>query len=117
MLLFDTAGPPIAATAGGHRHYPLVARKDPARTPCCCLRSRSRSSCSSPGTFPASRYLVPLVPFVALFAAIAVVEIWQKQRTVAQVLFVAAFATAVDGKPSRTGAFIRETDTRTLALE
>jgi len=45
-----------------------------------------------------------------------VVEIWNRQRLVAQLVFVAAFATA--GLESlRAGAFIRETDTRTLALE
>ena len=68
------------------------------------------------GTFPASRYLVPVVPFMAVFAAIAVTEIWRRQRLAAHLLFVAAFATA--GLESlRTGAFIRQTDTRTLALD
>src|SRR4029453_11954167 len=68
------------------------------------------------GTFPASRYLVPVVPFMTVFAGIAIAEIWRRQRLVAQLLFVAAFATA--GLESvMTGAFIRQTDTRTLALD
>ena len=122
MLLFETAGPitPLLAVIG----LGVVARQ-------LLVRRLVRRSFSGggwllafpipfllfiAGTFPASRYLVPLVPFVALFAAIAVVEIWQRQRLVAQLLFAAAFATA--GIESlRTDAFIRETDTRTLALD
>jgi hypothetical protein len=67
-------------------------------------------------TVPASRYLVPAVPFLALFAGIAIADIWQKRRLTAQLLFVGAFVIA--GRESlRTDAFIRETDTRTLALD
>jgi hypothetical protein len=68
------------------------------------------------GTFPASRYLVPIVPFMTLFAAIAIAEIWRKQRRVAQLLFAVAFSTAAL-ESLRTDAFIRQTDTRTLALD
>jgi hypothetical protein len=68
------------------------------------------------GTVPASRYLVPAVPFFALFAGIAIAEVWDKRRLTAQLLFAGAFLLA--GRDSlRAGAFIRETDTRTLALE
>ncbi len=67
-------------------------------------------------TFPASRYLVPVVPFMTLFAAIAVAEIWRKQRLAALVLFAAAFA-AAGVESLRADAFIRQADTRTLALE
>jgi hypothetical protein len=67
-------------------------------------------------TFPASRYLVPVIPFIALLAGTGIAEMWQKQRLTAQLLFVGAFAVA--GLESlRTDAFIRETDTRTLALD
>ena len=66
-------------------------------------------------TVPASRYLVPLVPFITLFAGMLVADTWDKRRLTAQLLFVAAFALA--GTESlRTDAFIREADTRTLAL-
>ena len=67
-------------------------------------------------TFPASRYLVPLVPFLAIFAAIALAEIWRRQRLVAQLLFVAAF-TAAGLESLKIDAFIRQADTRTLALD
>ena len=67
-------------------------------------------------TVPASRYLVPLVPFIALFAGLAIAELWEKRRLTAQLLFVGAFALA--GRETlRTDAFIREMDTRTLALD
>jgi hypothetical protein len=67
-------------------------------------------------TVPATRYLVPVVPFITLFAGIAIAEMWQKQRLTAQLLFVGAFAMA--GLESlRTDGFIRQTDTRTIALE
>jgi hypothetical protein len=113
MLLLDTTGPvaPLLAVLG----LVFAARKDPART-LWLLAFPIPFLLFIAGTFPASRYLVPLVPFVALFAAIAVVEIWQRQQLVAQLLLLAAFATA--GLESlRTDAFIRETDTRTLALD
>ena len=67
-------------------------------------------------TVPATRYLVPVVPFITLFAGIAIAEMWQKQRLTAWLLFVGALAMA--GLESlRTDGFIRQTDTRTLALE
>jgi hypothetical protein len=113
LLLFDTAGPiaPLLAVIG----LAVGVRRDPVRT-LWLLAFPIPFLLFIAGTFPASRYLVPLVPFVALFAGIAVVEIWTKQRLVAQLVFAAAFATA--GLESlRTDAFIRETDTRTLALD
>jgi hypothetical protein len=113
LLLFDTAGPiaPLLAVIG----LAVGMRRDLART-LVLLAFPIPFLLFIAGTFPASRYLVPLVPFVALFAGIAVVEIWNRQRLMAQLVFVAAFAMA--GLESlRAGAFIRETDTRTLALE
>ena len=113
LLLFETAGPiaPLLAVIG----LVVGVRRDAARTGW-LLAFPVPFLLFIAGTFPASRYLVPLVPFVALFAGIAVVEIWNRQRLVAQLVFVAAFATA--GLESlRAGAFIRETDTRTLALK
>lgn len=113
LLMFDTAGPiaVVLALVG----LGISARRD-------CMRTMWLLAFPIPfllfiaGTFPASRYLVPVVPFLALFAAIAVAEIWRRQRLVAQLLFLAAFASA--GLDSlRTGAFIRQTDTRTLALD
>ena len=113
LLLFDTTGPVAALLA--LLGLGVAVRRDPTRAGW-LLAFPLPFLLFIAGTFPASRYLVPLVPFVALFAAIAVTEIWARQRLVAQLLFVAAFTTA--GLESlRTGAFIRQTDTRTLALD
>jgi hypothetical protein len=113
MLLFETAGPitPLLAVIG----LGVALRRDPKRTvwlvafPVAFLLFIA-------STFPASRYLVPIVPFLAIFAAIALAEIWSKQRLVAQLLFVAAF-TAAGVESLKIDAFIRQADTRTLALD
>jgi hypothetical protein len=113
LLLFDTAGVPAAllAIAG----LVVALRKDPARA-LWMLAFPVAFLFFIAGTFPASRYLVPVVPFLALFAAIALAELWRRQRLAAQCLLVAALGVA--GLESvRTGAFIRQTDTRTLALD
>jgi hypothetical protein len=113
LLLFDTSGPIAAllALVG----VGLALRRDPGRA-LWLLAFPLPFLLFIASTFPASRYLVPLVPFIAVFAAIAVTEIWAKHRLVAQTLFVAAFATA-GFESLGTGAFIRQTDTRTLALD
>ncbi len=113
LLLFDTAGVPAALLAAAGL---LVAlRKEPTRA-LWLLAFAVPFLLFIAGTFPASRYLVPVVPFLALFAAIAVAQLWRTWRLAAQLLVAAACAVA--GVESvRTGAFIRETDTRTLALE
>ncbi len=118
LLLFDTAGPitPLLAVIGlavGARQL-LVRRSFSGGGWLLAFPIPFLLFIAS--TFPASRYLVPVVPFLALFAAIAFDEIWRKQRLVAQLLFTAAFATAAL-ESLRTDAFIRQTDTRTLALE
>jgi len=113
LLLFDTTGPIAAllALVG----VGVALRRDPRRA-LWLLAFPLPFLLFIAGTFPASRYLVPVVPFMTVFAAIAIAEIWRRQRLVAQLLFVAAFATA--GLESvMTGAFIRQTDTRTLALD
>ena len=67
-------------------------------------------------TVPASRYLVPVMPFIAVLAGIGIAEMWQTWRRTAQLVFVIAFTIA--GLASlRADAFIRQADTRTLALE
>jgi hypothetical protein len=68
-------------------------------------------------TVPASRYLVPIVPFLALFAAIAISELWRPRLlNPGLLLFLAALGTAAV-QSFRTVTFIRQTDTRTLALD
>jgi hypothetical protein len=69
-------------------------------------------------TFPASRYLNPLVPFVALFAAFGISAL--AKRVSARVFWVWAF-TAAAGAPAlyhsvQTDFFFRRTDTRTIAV-
>lgn len=113
LLLFDTVGLPSAllSLAG----LVIALRKDPRRA-WWLLAFAIPFLLFIAGTFPASRYLVPLVPFMAILAAIAVAWLWQRQRLAAQVLLVTAVAVAgLDCL--RTGAFIRQTDTRTLALD
>jgi hypothetical protein len=68
-------------------------------------------------TYPASRYLVPLAPFIAVFAAVAFVRAFRMDKLtragsafgLALIVFVAA------GESLWTDLFIRQTDTRTLA--
>jgi len=113
LLLFDTAGPIAALLA--LIGLGLLIRRDAMRA-LWLLAFTLPFLLFIAGTYPASRYLVPVVPFLAVFGAIAIAEIWTKQPLVARVVLVAAFTTA--GVESlRIDAFIRQTDTRTLALE
>jgi hypothetical protein len=113
LLLFEAAGPltAILALIG----LGVGVRRDPRRT-LWLLAFPVPFLLFIASTFPASRYLVPVVPFMTLFAATAVVEIWRRQRLAAQLLFAAAFA-AAGVESLRADAFIRQADTRTLALE
>ncbi len=113
LLLFEAAGPltAILALIG----LGVGVRRDPRRT-LWLLAFPLPFLLFIASTFPASRYLVPVVPFMTLFAATAVVEIWRQQRLAAQLLFAAAFA-AAGVESLRADAFIRQADTRTLALE
>lgn len=69
-------------------------------------------------TYPASRYLIPLVPFAAVFAGIAAAWWGESGRTVDLLSLVAVFAMGVLvalGQSLQIDLFIRQTDTRTLA--
>ena len=66
------------------------------------------------GTYPASRYLIPVLPFVAVFAGIAVEAVAVRSRTLATVLVATACVLPIRDS-IRTDLFIRQTDTRTLA--
>jgi hypothetical protein len=68
-------------------------------------------------TYPASRYLVPLTPFLAIFAAITFGSLARRiaPRTVAAVAVAVAAVAAAESL--RADAFIRQTDTRTLARD
>jgi hypothetical protein len=115
MLLLDTAGWPAAILA--ILGVAIAARRDTART-IWLLAFPVPFLLFITGTYPASRYLVPVVPFMVLFAAIAVVEIWRHRRfaNVGTVLLAIAFVGATL-ESVNIGGFIRQTDTRTLALE
>jgi dolichyl-phosphate-mannose-protein mannosyltransferase len=71
-------------------------------------------------TYPASRYLVPVTPFIALLSALGVDAILQTQPgrrlavKVALLVIVVAFPLF---ESVRSDLFIRHTDTRTLALD
>jgi hypothetical protein len=68
-------------------------------------------------TFPASRYLNPVLPFVALFAAFALVRLVERVSARPAVLWgmVGLIAIPPAAESLRTVLFIREADTRTLA--
>jgi hypothetical protein len=71
-------------------------------------------------TYPASRYLVPVTPFIALFSAIGIEAVWQSQRRwrlAVNVLLIIAIVVAAGLESVRMDLFIRQTDTRTLALD
>lgn len=70
-------------------------------------------------TFPASRYLNPLLPFVVLFAGAALTVLAARFKAQPWMYWtaVAAFATAPAVTSVRTDLFVRETDTRTLARQ
>lgn len=115
MLLLDTVGLPAAVLA-------LVgvgvgARRDPRRT-LWLLAFPLPFALFIASTYPATRYLVPLAPFMTLFAAIALAELWRQTRfgNIGYILLIAAFVAAT-AESVRLGNFIRQTDTRTLARE
>jgi hypothetical protein len=116
LLLLDTVGLPaaIAAVVG----VMLAIAREPGRT----LWSLSFAIpflLFIASTFPASRYLVPVVPFVALFAARAIDEAataangWTKAG--APLLVICMVPALVESLA--TDRFISQTDTRTLALD
>ena len=113
LLLFETTGVPAALLAVFG--LLMALRRDPGRA-LWLLAFPVSFLLFIAGTFPASRYLVPVVPFLALFAAIAIGELWRRQRLAGPLVFAAAVSVA-GFESARTGAFIRQTDTRTLALE
>jgi hypothetical protein len=71
-------------------------------------------------TVAAGRYLNPVIPFIALFAGIAIVACARAMAPRAPIaiaaLMIVVSAPALS-QSVRTGSFFRQTDTRTLALE
>jgi hypothetical protein len=68
-------------------------------------------------TFPASRYLNPILPFIALFAAFALVRLVERVTRSGAVLWALVGLIVIPPAAAslRTVLFIREADTRTLA--
>jgi 4-amino-4-deoxy-L-arabinose transferase-like glycosyltransferase len=68
-------------------------------------------------TVPASRYLNPVLPFVAIFAGWMLSQIATRFRLPAPVFWVAVVAAGMPGaiESYRTGMFFRQDDTRSLA--
>jgi len=112
LLLFDTVGLPasLAAIAGLF----VAGRRNPAGT-MWLLAFPLPFLLFIASTYPASRYLVPVVPFIACFAAIAIAALWTRDRVGMVVLALVLFPAAIE--TWRAVTFIRHTDTRTLALE
>lgn len=70
-------------------------------------------------TFPASRYLNPVLPFVVLFAGVAVSSLATRLRAQPWMFWtvVAALAAMPAVSSLRTDMFFKQTDTRTLAQQ
>jgi len=114
LLLWNTAGLPAAllAIAGVF----IALRSDPKKT-LWLLLFPVPFLLFIASTVPASRYLVPIVPFLTLFAAIAVSALWTRRLlNLGLLLLIAALGTATL-EAWRTVMFIRESDTRTIALD
>lgn len=68
-------------------------------------------------TYPASRYLVPLTPFIAVFSAVTFVRAFRMDNVtrVGSAFGLVLVALVAAGESVWTDIFIRQTDTRTLA--
>ena len=113
MLWHDTVGWPVVilAIAG----LALLARRQPSRA-AFLLAFPIPFLLFIATTFPATRYLVPLVPFLAIFAGIAVAATAERSRMLAMIVTAAAAVVPLDAS-ARADRFFRETDTRTLAAD
>src|SRR5262249_23973775 len=113
MLLTDTVGWPFVAFAA--LGLALDFRARPMRT-LYLLAFPIPFMLFIASTFPASRYLIPLVPFIGVFVGVAIE--WVRRWNVAAA-WVALVALALLPLESslKTDLFIRQTDTRTLAAQ
>jgi hypothetical protein len=124
MLWHDTAGWPVVILALSG--LAVLAWRQPARA-AWLLAFPLPFLLFIATTFPATRYLIPLVPFLAIFAALAIAAIAEgffrlkaeatnSNRVAAAVIAVAAAVLPVRDSV-RADRFFRETDTRTLAAD
>ncbi len=111
MLWQDSMGWPVIVLAGAG--IVVAASRDLVRT-AWLLSFAAPFLLLIASTFPASRYLIPVLPFIALFAGIAIAGAWQWRRVAGAALLIAATLLPLRDAV-RTDLFIRQTDTRTLA--
>jgi hypothetical protein len=113
MLVRDTLGWPfvLAAVIGA-----LAMVREDARRAAWLLAFPAPFFLFIASTYPASRYLVPLVPFLAVFAGICIAKVAQPDPRAA-VALTALLAVVPSTTSIRTDLFMRQTDTRTLARQ
>jgi hypothetical protein len=111
MLALDTIGWPLVAAAV--IGTALLVRRD-ARRALWLFAFPIPFFLFIAGTYPASRYLIPLVPFLAILAGVALGAVARWKWSAAWVT-LAALAALPLATSLRTDAFVRQTDTRTLA--
>ncbi|MEO8520945.1 MAG: glycosyltransferase family 39 protein [Acidobacteriota bacterium] len=116
ILIHDSMGVPVVVLGGIGVVWMLAAA--PARAILLLAFPVSFFAFIS-NTVPASRYLNPVLPFLAVFAGWTLAEAAARRRVVPWVFWTAVVACAVPGALAsvRTDRFIRQTDTRTLALD
>ena len=115
MLWSDSIGAPIVALGAAGAVGMLVAA--PARA-VFLLAFPIPFFLFITNTFPATRYLNPLLPFVALFAASVLSWLVARTRAPGWVFWTTVIACAAPGLVDslQTDLFFRRSDTRTLAL-
>jgi len=111
MLARDTIGWPFVAFAAFGLLW--LARRQPRRA-AWLLAFPVPFFLFIAGTYPASRYLIPLVPFLAVLAGVAIAAIARRDPRAAWVM-TALLAVVPLQTSVNTDLFIRHTDTRTLA--
>ena len=111
MLARDTLGWPIVLVAAIGA---VVAVRDDPRRAAWLLAFPVPFFFFIASTYPASRYLIPLVPFLAIFAGMYVARI-ARWNPAAAWIAIPALAALPLLTSIRTDLFIRQTDTRTLA--
>ena len=113
LLVRDTAGWPVVVLAAAGL---VVAFRRDWRRASWLLSFAVPFFLFIAGTVPATRYLVPVVPFLAILAGWAVDDVDRRSRAFATALAVACAAWPAVASV-RTDLFIRQADTRTLAAE
>lgn len=115
MLLTDSLGLPIVALGAIGVCWMLV--RSPAQA-VVLLAFPIAFFAFIANTYPASRYLNPILPFLALFAGYAIAALASAFGAPARAFWLATALCALPGfvQSVRTGLFFRQDDTRTLAL-